>query len=162
MVENYFSNDRWTKNGNTQSPRSSDWGGRNQSNHDDKMRTKNLKDVENEQRQRDSNRHDGEDRLHQKETQNNNFFNRSEPGSRQGRGNRFSSREDNRSVNKDDSWSDRDSDTSSRGSGKRGSKGPRGIKGREERPGRRGGDRKQNSGKWSDGGDSDRSSQKSL
>lgn len=184
-------NSKWGKSGkpNTwgQETRSNEWSARARNNNhedkerlDEKTRPKIMKDVENEQRQRDNNRHDGEDRLHQKETRNN-YFNRNESGanrherndesgSRRGRGNRFGSgpgisREDNRfdkNTSKDDSWSDRDSDTSSRSSGKRGSKGPRGIKGRTDRGGRRGGgDRKPTSGKWSDG-DSDRSSQKST
>ncbi|XP_020712473.2 maternal protein tudor-like [Athalia rosae] len=145
----------------------------------DKTRTKTAKDVENEQRQRDNNRPEGDDRLHHKETRNN-YFNRNDSATgnryernddganrKGGKGGRFgsggNSREENRSdrsMNKDDSWSDKDSDTSSRGSGRRGSKRPRGAKGQGDRGGRRGDDRKSNSGKWSDG-DNDRSSSKS-
>ncbi|XP_046422936.1 maternal protein tudor isoform X1 [Neodiprion fabricii] len=192
LESNYQSDDRngkWGKSGKSntcgQETRSSEWGSKSrkpqfdQNNHYERPLNKIVKEVENEQRQRDSNRHNGEERLHQSETRNN-HFNRNEPGggnrfdrnddsgSRRGRGGRFGSRDGNprddnrfeKNLGKDDSFSDRDSDTSSRGSSRRGSKGSRGIKGRGDRGSRRGGERKQASGKWSDG-DSDRSSTKS-
>ncbi|XP_046743365.1 maternal protein tudor [Diprion similis] len=191
LESNYQSDDRnskWGKSGKSdtwgQDMRSGERSGKSrrpqfdQNNHE-KTSNKIVKDVENEQRQRDSNRHNGDDRLHQNETRNN-HFNRNEPGganrfdrndnsgSRRGRGGKFGSRDGNprddnrfeKNLGKDDSFSDRDSDNSSRGSSRRGNKGSRGIKGRGDRGLRRGGERNPPSGKWSDG-ESDRSSTKS-